>query len=108
MSCLFVCRGQYLYKILKGCCKKKFSCDNWKCIFTNFMNLCYNQQKIILESKNNPLFSKNNECTFLKKGFKITIITERGTKIAKAQWLLGHRVFICFLEEILNKRKIFL
>ena len=72
------------------------------------MNLCYNQQKIILESKNNPLFSKNNECTFLKKGFKITIITERGTKIAKAQWLLGHRVFICFLEEILSKRKIFL
>lgn len=61
---------------------------------------------LINETKNNPLFSKNNECTFLKKGFKITI--ERGTKIAKAQWLLGHRVFICFLEEILNKRKIFL
>ena len=44
------------------------------------MNLCYNQQKIILESKNNPLFTKNNECTFLKKGFKITIITEKGTR----------------------------
>ena len=72
------------------------------------MNLCYNQQKIILESKNNPLFSKNNECTFLKKGFKINVVYRKRNKIAKAQWLLGHRVFSCFLEEILNKRKIFL
>ena len=62
--------------------------------------------KIILESKNNPLFSKNNECTFLKKGFKITIITERGTKIAKAQWLSDHRAFAYFLRRILKREDI--
>lgn len=50
--------------------------------------------KIILESKNNPLFSKNNGCTFWKKRFRIIAIIEN--KIAKAQWLSDHRAFVYF------------
>ena len=60
--------------------------------------------KIILESKNNPLFSKNNGCTFWKKRFRIIAII--GTKIAKAQWLSDHRAFAYFLRRILKREDI--
>lgn len=63
---------------------------------------------LINETKNNPLFSKNNECTFLEKGFKINVVYRKRNKIAKAQWLLDHRAFVCFLKQILNVRRILL
>ena len=60
--------------------------------------------KIILESKNNPLFSKNNGCTFWEKRFRIIAIIEN--KIAKAQWLSDHRAFAYFLRRILKREDI--